>query len=625
MKSRTAVIALAVAVVLIAAIVFFGRISGASEAYESFSLAMDHLAGQGKWSVASHDIEPFESTLVVKDLIFPWPPRSQQDSGQRLTIKTLKIRDGLSKAELKKVLAQTSWKNQKEVKLAEGLIIEDLSGVAGDKPMITVKELKAEKPSLAEAGQNNPEGALGFVKALRVKDLSWKDLAIIRHSGEIVGEIKSRVGHLEELSWPGALNPDLLKINPSGWLALAAALNSRSTLAENIFVSITSGEKGPSSSLNLKKLKGSDWASWEKIGLVELEDGRMDLNLADGIPPLQMSHKSLKIKGLGLKDFLDRYLPVAMEADKSPQGAAEMHMNLMTLGSFFTPALHLEEFSLRDFAGQKGPMTFKIDRAEISGYEAGRLSPKEFCLLEGVELNLPTDPQSVKGSKCLTAFYKFGRDFGQSQFKLGGSAETAYDAGDGRWRRQLNILEIKELGTFSGDLDLGGLTDERLAALKKIPLSNSYLALLMPEQILGQLSLHEFYLRFLDEGLTDKLLRYKAKTEFNSDDGNLLRQAAIEQLQLFNQLQGSQYLVNPDDLVKPLTAFLTTPGSLELMIRPEPALSAESMEKTAPDGNINRLLDSLNISLSANGLTYDQLRFKLPFFSPAKRLGTPEN
>ncbi len=625
MKSRTAVIALAVAVVLIAAIVFFGRVSGASEAYESFSLAMDHLAGQGKWSAASHDIEPFESTLVVKDLSFPWPPRSPQDSGQRLTIKTLKIRDGLSKAELKKVLAQSSWQNQKEVQLAEGLIIEDLSGVAGDKPMITVKEIKMEKPSLAEAGADNPEGALGFVKALRFKDLSWKDLAITRYSGEVIGDIKSRVGRLEDLSWAGELNPELLKINPSGRLALAAALHSRSALVEDIFVGMKSGEKGPFSALSLKKLKGENLAGWERLGFLELADGFLEMDLADGTPPLALGHESLQIKGLGLKELLDKCLPLALEAAKSPQRAAELYLNFLTLGSLFTPTLTIEEFKLKGFGGQMGPLWLKLSKAEFLGYEAGKLSPRQFCLLEGLELSLPTEAQSVQGSECLTAFYEFGRDFGQTHFKLDSSAETNYEADSGRWKRRLHTFELKDLGSFSGYLDLGGLTAERLAALNKIAVANSYLALLMPEQILGQLSLNEFDLRFLDEGLTEKIMGYIAKTEFNSDDGNIVRQALLNDIKLQSQQKGNMYLVNPDDLAKPLTEFFSNPGTMELLIRPEPALSLQSIEQTAPDGNINRLLDSLNISLSANGLTYDQLRFKLPFFSPAMGLEIPEN
>jgi len=76
--------------------------------------------------------------------------------------------------------------------------------------------------------------------------------------------------------------------------------------------------------------------------------------------------------------------------------------------------------------------------------------------------------------------------------------------------------------------------------------------------------------------------------------------------------EGGKYLKNPEAVSKPLAAFVSKPGNIEISIIPNPELSMKTGKASVAGGDFNKLLDSLNIIISTNGEKSEALKFNLP-------------
>jgi hypothetical protein len=118
-----------------------------------------------------------------------------------------------------------------------------------------------------------------------------------------------------------------------------------------------------------------------------------------------------------------------------------------------------------------------------------------------------------------------------------------------------------------------------------------------------------------DKGLTERILNLTAAgiTEDNGGavtvDADGLRQILISSMPDELNQKAGEYLANPQALIQALMAFLEKPGSLELKMAATPPVGVKSVMEMGLD--VNQILNSMNISISANGQEAPPLKFAI--------------
>lgn len=653
--SKTPIIILAVAVIIIIAAVIFGRTSGSEEAYETFTLAMNKIAGEGNWSAKSHETGMASGTLTVSGLNVKLPavetivPAAAEDeeatppvvvSGPSdLNIATVVIKNGLGKKDLEAILANPNWRDQKETKLADSIV---LKGIEHKNPgivspavekifpsVMAMDEASVEKVSLAAAGSDNPEGKAGFLKALRLGALSYKNFVSSATAEGTAVEAKIGSVKIDSLAFDGQPLTGLEALDPSGLISMAGAVSAKSAVMDDMAFSFGDANEKATGSFGIKKVEEKDLAGFGTIGQLVLSGQYFNLTSQNDFPTISLTLDSMTMNGLDMSGYIRKFLPALAASFTDPETASVMLGNTQTLADLFVTPFSLEDVSMGGFEMKIGDaISVRLAEAQASGpFVYGEIPVKQSSMFNGLEITLPEDPKFAEGD--FAELYEFGKTFGMTRFVVEADGESTYDAKTGVIRSQTSKFTIKDLADMAIVFEMGGLTGERLAILKETPLQAIYFALMMPDQVFGDLSLNGFKLTITDKSLTERIFNYVAKSKFGSDDGKIIQAMAANQVKLLMEIRGGEYLKNPDGVYVPLKAFLEKPEQIELSMAADPPLSFVSSMTTAPDGNVNKILDSLNINLSANGKAYPVLRFSLPVYTqPAmapNMSGVPED
>jgi hypothetical protein len=225
----------------------------------------------------------------------------------------------------------------------------------------------------------------------------------------------------------------------------------------------------------------------------------------------------------------------------------------------------------------------------------------------GLEITLSDKPAPPEAPEADQKIYEFIKNFGMNHFIFEGEAESAYDPRTGAFTARLTSFKGRDLFEISAGLKWGGLTPARLEKLKGVSLAAPALALLNPDDILGDASLDALDFKYTDQGLVERIFRFQAAVSGEGQTAQGLRKQSADQLELLLQMAGPKNIKNSEALSRPLVDFLRKSQVLEINLAAEPPLSFASTQ--ALGGRIPAILDTLHITVSANGQAGAPLQF----------------
>ncbi len=659
MKSKTPLVILAVVVVAVAAF-FMTKKSKTEEAYETLSLALDHLAGPGQWTIKDHEAGAFSGVLTVNGLSLKLPAAKVAPAGdaaaaagpgasaeeakaaapaapaadRTVELATVEIQNGLGRQALEKLLATPNWRDQKELKIADSLVLKGVSHKdttpAGEAVEMSLDEMSVKSLALAAAGPEAPEGRAGFVKALRLGAVSYKNGRMSVTSDKMNMESRAGAAQIDGLSFTTPPITGLAPLDPSGLLEVCTSITAAKATAQDVMMTFSggSGQNKAKMSLGVASVEKKDVKGLGHLGGLDMKGFRFDMAPGEGAekPLMSFALDQVTADGFDMSAYLQKILPAVALAAADPNRAEEAMKGLQTLGDFFVSPFSLNQMTVAGLDLKVADMfTMTIAEAKAEGpYVAGEVPAKQKSFMKGLTVSLPeTEPKLTEGGdkdlyEASQALYEFGRNFGMTTFQIEAEGESNYEPATGTWVSRTTKCTVKDLFDSTFSFEMSGLTPERVQTLSGIPLSSAFMVMLAPEAVFGDLSFKNMDLKLTDHGLVDRAFKFAAASggeEMKNVPPDVLRQAAVSNLQIFMDIRGREYLQNPDVLAKSLAAFLTKPGDLELKLKADPPLNFKSASEAA--GDANKILNSLNISVSANGEAAPALKFAIPGFSPS--------
>ena len=611
MKSK-ALLILILAVLAVPA--YMGCGPKGADPYETFVLVMDRLNGPGQWSDQGHEWS--RGGLTVKGLAMNMTPEAQAalKLAGPVTIDSVLIKKPASKGQVEKLLSLTDWQNQPGISLAEAIYLTGykarMAAAAGGE---ADSEIKIEEMSLAgvkldKAPSEAPAGAEGFLKALRLDSLNYKNflLAFKGPEAEALAALESVA--LEGLSFDGDIPPELAALEGDAFFKRLALLNLKSFKTQGMKLDYTglAPKYPPKASQTLASLEGKDLKSLKAAGLLTLAG--LKSNFTDDQGQVHdFSLDSARLRGLDAADYLGKLLAGLAQAGDSREGAEAVISGQLTLADFFVSPISLEEATLNglDF-DLAGLISVKLAEAKSTGpYRAGEVPASVKSWVKGLEISLTGDPGAKAGTPGRD-IHEFIEAAGRNTFALEAENEITYEPRTGLVNHRLNRLASRDLFDLSYTLTLDGLTSDRLEKFRQIPLGVIYLAALNPSDFLGDASFNALNIKYTDHGLVDLIFKLKAQEEAGVT-GEDMKQRTINETDMMVTIMGGRHLKNTKDLSRPLLDFLKKPQSLEINISAAPPLSFPVVQNLHAEPIA--ILDALNITFSANGETGAPLRF----------------
>jgi len=604
MKSKAPLLVLVLAA--LAVLVYaFSRPTAIGQ-YETFALFMDHVYGPGQWSARGY--EESSGGLEVKGLKIKLPPKAGWAEGPcDLTIDSVFIKKLLPKSKLEKILALAGWQGQPETALAETVRLKGLRlNGTGDELEIKFENLDLEGLKLAQAAPGAPAGAEGFRKALRLGSLGYKNLEFTVRGREAEAVVTVDSATFGALNLGGDIPDQFSRVlfGDNVPFKEIVGLNFASLKASGLKLDFIG--RAPEAPLkggfSLAALEETN-QTLTSVGSFKLTD--LEGRLTDGEGRnYRLNLAGYSLKGLDVADYLGKLL-AGLAAMKDNPEASEAIIDQFTLANFFVSPFSLEEAALIGLdMDLPGLGSLKVAEMGATGpYRTGEIPASAKSWLKGLEISLTGDPAAGKGTPARD-IHEFRQTMGRNTFTLEAETESAYEAGTGRLTTKLNRLAASGLFDLSLSQTWGGLTRDRLEKFKKIPFNALYLAALNPGDILGDASFNAFNLKYTDRGLVDLAFSISAKEE--GVTGEVLKQRITAEMGLMLAIVGARHLKNFEDLSRPLLDFIQKPQSLEIDLKAVPPLTFTARTLEADPLAI---LDTLNITFSANGQPGSPLRF----------------
>jgi|GEM_PF-1689950 hypothetical protein len=617
--------------------------------YPTFVQAMDQLVGPGKWSAKSH-VNGQDDLLTVSGVTIKLPglatspavdsnappeligsdgtvetgpdkidrPVVTQD--QVVEIATVEVKKPLDKKTLETLIATADWKNQKETKLADSVVLKGISYKAPQGtifPNYSVEEAAVKSVLLSAAGAEAPTGRAGFLKALRLADFSYKNFKMEQKSPEAEMQLVVGTAAVQGVAFDGEMFAAFDSLDPSGLTSVMTAMSAKSASVKNIVMDMKEPGDKFTGKMTVASVEEKDIKAMGAFGDLTMDGFKFDI-VDEKKRPSTISLAKMNMRGFDMTAYMNRMAPVMVAASLNPGQAEQLVSGLYTLGDIFVSPFSLDEVSLSglDLNIADGLMIIKMAEAKASGpYIAGQLPVTQKSSLSGLEIILPEDAAKAAQDSDFKELYDFGQQFGMTRFLIESEGNGSYDAASGKVVSRLTRLTVKDLLEISGSGEMGGLTTERLEKLKSVPMTMAMMALMAPDEIFGEAAFHNLSVKVADKGLTERLLNLTA-AKISEDGGSKVKVNAegVRQIMISNlpdeiNKKGGEYLANPEVLTQALIAFITKPGSLELKMAAQPPVGVKSVIEMGLDAN--QILNSMNISISANDQEAPPLKFAI--------------
>lgn len=387
-------------------------------------------------------------------------------------------------------------------------------------------------------------------------------------------------------------------------------------------MSVTFGDDKAKGTFVIASLVEKDIQPLGAIGSLIMDGLKFDIAPVADNPSVSMVLANLTINGLDMSDYIRKVVPYVLASITDPNAASDAMMKTYNLADFVASPMSLKDMSIKGFdLNVGGAFGVKMAEASVVGpYVTGQIPANQKTLVKGLEINLPgPDFADNKNFKDMVEFAKF---FGMSRFEIEFESASSHDPASGLWKNDTFRLTAKDLAELNGTAEIGGLTGDRLTKMRETSLDSMFMVLMAPGEVLGDLSFNGLTLKLDDKGLVNRIFKYAAAMEAQNPEVapeavEAMRKQAVAGVDLMVTLGAAQYLENPGELGKSLAAFLKEPGKLEIKVAPAPPLSYKSV--VSMNADINKVLNSMNISVSANDTAAPALRFVIPTASHQDR------
>ena len=608
MKSKTTTLII-LALAGLAALAYFASRPTGPDPYETFALVMDRLSGPDQWSAQSH--ERSRDGLTVNGLTLNMTLDSRPEGPPiAMTADSVFIRKPASKSQVEKILSLVDWRDQPGLGLAEDVRLRGFSALEispEGEVDIAIKEMNLGGIKLAQAPPEAPAGADGFLKALRLGYLDYKNLHLNMKGPEAEASAGVESAALEGLSLGGEIPPELAALESDALFRHLAALSLKSLKIHGLKLDFSGLFPGSplKAGLSLASLEKKDLRFLKAVGSLALADLKSNWTDDQG-HDYTLDLAGANLRGLDAADYLGKFLAGVVLKDNQKRAEALMDSQL-TLADFFISPISLEEASLTglDF-DLAGLASLKLAELKSTGpFRTGEIPLSSKSRVKGLEISLTGDPEARAGTPGRD-IHEFIQLSGRNAFALEAEGENTYEAATGLMSQRLSRLAARDLCDLSLEFSLGGLTAERLERFKKLPMGALYLAALNPGDFFGDASFNALNIKYTDHGLVDFVFNFKAR-EDGTVTGEDMKRRTMAETDMKIAVMGGRYLKNTEDLSRPLLDFLKEPRSLEIDIKAGPPLSF-AMEHD-PGAGPSAILDALNITFSANGQSGSPLRF----------------
>jgi hypothetical protein len=591
----------AVAVVVVAAALalawHLANKRAADEAAEAFALAMDWVAGPGRWTVGSTGYAAGSKTLTAKDVTVDLSHLDKTIT-EPLTIGTVTVVGGLRRDDLKALRDLADWRDQADRHLADSVT---LSGIGldttdgRDRMIFGTDAAHLGGIDLVAAGPDNPAGPLGFLKSLRIQSLAVDRGALsveLKDSMEVA--VKMELGRLEAA--------DLHAGQGLGGVAsLAAILPTLS--AANLAVAgvgLQSGTPGGQNNvaLSVREASATDadrlaFGSISVKGLAASVASQSGGGGADEKPlDLAIAVEDLQLKDLDLAPLYRRVLDLQARLGPGSPGSSAAG-NFYTLADLFTQPFSIGSATGRGYSMDiDGQIKLGLAEASYTGpSRAGRIPPSHGCRIEGLRLELPGSPPDRPD---YAKAYEFGLKFGQNVFTARYLSATTYDPATGAYNQSTApLLDVDGLATVNGEFNLSGLTPALLDAMAKVPVAEAENIFYVPEFL--DLGLVRIHLEILNSGLMDRILGYHAaKNSISLEESRRQAAASVKSVIALSAVE------NRTEIAEAASAFVLAPRTLVLDVSPSQPLTISSAALFAL-GDAVSVINSLNITAAFNG------------------------
>lgn len=639
MKSKSTIVIIAL-VLIVAAAFLIARQSASSDAYETFTLAMDNLVGKGNWSDKGHEISG-ASALVVNGVTIrlaaaPKPAQveaAQPAEGQpadgaeskaqtsaassrTIEIASIEIKKGLSKATMENLLKTQDWRNQKETKIAESIIlkgVEHKMPVPGEaEPVnLNIETVTLGSVALAASDDKAPQGRAGYLKALRVEKFAYNNFRASAKNEDAVFDALIAEVNAEGISFGEESFLGLDAIDPSGFSTVMSSMTMKSASIKNMTMNFSDKKEEVKGTMLISSIEEKDAFGAGSIGYLGMNGIGFSLTDKNNFP-VEFKLDKVAVNGFDMTAYMKKMTPVFVAAAVDPANAEDLMGEMQTLGDIFVSPFSLKDMSISglEVKVDNVPLVKLAEASVVGPYVAGQVPAGQKSSLKGFEITLPGDEKAAGGK--LKELYEFGRKFGMTNFVVEAEGEGAYDPATGLFSSRTTKFSIKDLVDITANIEFGGLTTDRIEVLKGIPMKTAFVALLNPEAVFGKMSFNKFNLKIVDHGLTDRVMKIAAMEAEGKEDASVeeFKAGVIEIINQQVKTQGALIMENSTALSNSLTSFINKPGSLELNLAADPALSFQSV--MSMEGDSNKILNSLNITLSANDEKASAMKFTIP-------------
>jgi hypothetical protein len=572
-----------VALVAIVALLVVGyryQASLAEEAWLSFGKAMDAAVGANKWSAESHDFSLLKRSLFVNRLKFSVDVKKLEEVKKGgvgplgFTVEKIAIKNGLRLSAIDELLGFTDWRSRPETLLVEELVATNVQSqfplIGRISSSLSISSLAIDNAKFKASGADEAGGYLGFLRNLRLDRLNLSDFAISLKEGENQGAFSLGTVLLVDPRLAESLvSPD----DPLFYFKIIA-LSCEEFRIQN-------------AKLNFKGQTNFDVSVadvWEKG--VEAK-GRVEYFSLKGYETnvystfnTKASLGSLEFVGLDYSKLLDRITPhVATLIEENAEGEIdpdeikekilEIYDEVYTLANMITQPFDLEKGSFKDFHFSINDALIMESREGVLAgpFKAGRIPPMSAKKFD-FSVKLPKNPSEK--FDFLDDAYKFGRDFGQNEFKFVFESKTQYDPQSGHIKTLKNEVVAENLLALNVDVEASGLTETLMAKLDEISFRN-FLGVLGVQEVMD-LSLINLSIVYQDFSAFNKVLAYLAKTSTSPKRTVDGIKAEIEtefiSKNLINNIVALGAL-NADEVKGALLGFLASPDKLSFGLSPK--------------------------------------------------------
>jgi hypothetical protein len=557
-----------------------------------------------------------DEAIVAEELAVPTLPSTLGPDGTELMlggelscalhIVKIEIKGGLSEVDLGALLTLTDWKSPTAKKIFDKLGLNLITVNIADKVMtidLVVESIAFGEFTLNKAEDEADTGIASFVKHASLESANLKNFKSFHRL--ISNPTLYQTTAIEKINIE---NPQLDEqlVHLTNIPEVFLNLSSSNIDVANFWVNLTFNREeifkvgfgrvkfdnlatpGLTDKLQIAKLQYKEFVEFRDEETQEL----VSFNIAASLEELQANK-------LDMFNLLNRakLIVESLQTDYYTPSITRVLSDLFRTSDVFTLPVGLTDAT---FSGFKLVNTteyiFSIDKINLNGpFVANVLPEKGTIIVDGVKLSFPENLED--GQISLHLFERFRQFAKIPEYTVNFELNLNCVPAEGNFQATLSSFVLEQLASFSGIIDLGGLTEEKI----------QYLTGLQTEPFMekiGDLYFRRLAINYVDNSLVNKIFEFNHQ-ELDvpiSDLKDTINRSFENWLTTFENLESTS------DIATGFSRFIQTPTSITFDLSPETPVSFNAKGFLADE---SVFYNSLNMTLRFNQGGLYPIKFKV--------------